>query len=628
MHSEGMAGQGSGHGPDTVIAGRYRLLSQLGRGGMGVVWEALDTSLDRKVAVKGLLYPGAVTPVAQAQWVNRARREAQAIARIGHQNVVAVHDVIEDGNQVWIVMELLNSRSLADLLREQQQLSVPHAARIGLQVLRGLTAVHEAGVLHRDVKPHNILFRPDGRALLMDFGIATFEGAVQVTRSHEIIGTPQYLAPELLSRTPEHPHTATAASDLWALGVTLYEMVEGRRPFDGATSYEVLIAVRESPAPPMKYAGPLAALIDALLRKDPAQRPDATEAERMLQDVTRDFGALDTPAAPRPARPARQEPATGAGRPETTGGGRRDRWKVPAAVLCTALLAGTAWFVWGQRDGTGAQGGEGAGKGRASHAAGADPRYSDTHDVLRIGVKRDQPGLSVKSGDTYKGFEVDLAKAVARELGFDEGQVQFVSVNSGNRSDYLRTGRADLVLATYSISDEREREEKVAFAGPYYQALKGLLVRKNRPYNDLSDLQRDPGAEVCTARDSVYESWIKTEGLAGQQVLRSGFEDCVKALLDPRTDVYAVATDDVIVAGLADKYHEKTKALDSLGGAEGYGVATDAERTGLHTEVCAALSKIMDTSAGKASTWARIYDRHLKPIMKQPAPGEPQPTNC
>ncbi|GAA2069063.1 hypothetical protein GCM10009801_18120 [Streptomyces albiaxialis] len=126
--------------------------------------------------------------------MSRARREAQAIARIEHQNVVAVHDVIEDGEQVWIVMELLNSRSLADLLAEQRQLAVPHTARIGLQVLRGLIAVHRAGVVHRDVKPHNILFRPDGRALLMDFGIATFQGAVQVTRTHEIIGTAQYLA--------------------------------------------------------------------------------------------------------------------------------------------------------------------------------------------------------------------------------------------------------------------------------------------------------------------------------------------------------------------------------------------------------------------------------------------------
>lgn len=630
MHNEGMTGQSRGNGPDTVIAGRYRLLSQLGRGGMGVVWEALDTSLDRKVAVKGLLYPGAVTPVAQAQWVNRARREAQAIARIGHQNVVAVHDVIEDGNQVWIVMELLNSRSLADLLSEQRQLSVPHAARIGLQVLRGLTAVHEAGVLHRDVKPHNILFRPDGRALLMDFGIATFEGAVQVTRSHEIIGTPQYLAPELLSRTAEHPHPATAASDLWALGVTLYEMVEGRRPFDGATGFEVLIAVRESPVPPMKYAGPLTALIEALLRKDPAARPDATEAERTLQAVTRDFAALDTPAPPKPAGPVPPEPGPVTGHTGTPGRRRPwDRWKVPAAVLCTALLAGAAWFVWGQGGGDGTTAGGAPEKGAvADQGKAGPPKFSDTHDVLRIGVKGDQPGLSVKSGKTFKGFEVDMGRAVARILGFGDDQVEFVRVNSSNRSAYLRTDRVDLVLASYSISDEREKLEKVSFAGPYFEALKGLLVRKNRPYNDLSDLQNDSGAKVCTARESVYVPWIKKEGLAGQQVLLSGYEDCVKALLNPQSPVYAVATDDVIVAGLADKYADKTKALDSLGGdAEGYGVATDARKTDLHREVCEALEEITDTSGG-ASRWSEIYVEHLKPIMRQPTPGEPELTTC
>ncbi|MFD6275728.1 protein kinase [Streptomyces sp. NPDC060209] len=669
MRSEGTAGSGPEDGPDTVIAGRYRLLRQLGRGGMGVVWEALDTSLDRKVAVKGLLYPGAASSGAQANWVSRARREAQAIARIGHQNVVAVHDVIEDGSQVWIVMELLNSRSLADLLREQQQLSVPHAARIGLQVLRGLAAVHESGVLHRDVKPHNILFRPDGRALLMDFGIATFEGAAQVTRSHEIIGTPQYLAPELLSHTPENPRPASTASDLWALGVTLYEMVEGRRPFDGGGSFEVLIAVRESPMPPTRYAGPLAGLIEALLQKDPGRRPDAAEADRMLQAVTQDVAALDSPAVrakpaepapmrtPEHSRPAPARPAEGAGaqsakpvdpaksagragaalpapvpaavRPEASGRGRRDRWKVPAAVVCTALLIGGGLFAWGELGGDGGSKGDtGADKGAAAAGETKSPRFSDTHKTLRVGVKADQPGLSVRSGNSYKGFEVDLAEELARHLGFKDDQVEFVSVNSGNRSDLLEAGRIDLVLATYSISEQREEEDKVKFAGPYFEALKGLLVRKNRPYNDLKDLQDDPTADVCTARESVYASWIEKEGLGDQMDLRAGYEDCVRALLNPESAVYAVATDDVIVAGLADKYSEKTKALDSLGGSEGYGVAMEQGETGLHREVCGALSDIMENSAGEASQWAGIYARHLQPIMKQPAPKEPRLTSC
>ncbi|MFD1832796.1 serine/threonine-protein kinase [Streptomyces desertarenae] len=622
MRSEGMTDSGPDDGPDRVIAGRYRLQHQLGRGGMGVVWEALDTSLDRKVAVKGLLYPGAASADAQAKWVSRARREAQAIARIGHQNVVAVHDVVEDGNQVWIVMELLNSRSLADLLREQQYLSAPHAARIGLQVLRGLAAVHEAGVLHRDVKPHNILFRPDGRALLMDFGIATFEGATQLTRSHEIIGTPQYLAPELLGHTPADPRPASTASDLWALGVTLYEMVEGRRPFDGATSFEVFIAVRESPVPPMKYAGPLAGLITALLQKDPDQRPDAAEADRMLQAVTEDAAAPDTPPV-RPVGPDRPKPPEPVDPIDPVKPKRRNRWKIPAAVVCVALLAGVAWSSLLGLEG------DSEAAGSSEEPPSREPSRTVYHcDRLRVGVKGDQPGLSVEVKGTHRGFEVDLAKEIARELGCKEDQVTFQTVTTDNRNGYLTTGKVDLVLATYSISEERERTDKVKFAGPYFEALKGLLVRKKRPYGDLSDLRRDSEAEVCTAEGSVYEEWLKEEGLGGQTVTRDGYDDCVRDLLDPGTDVYAVATDDVIVDGLARKYAAKTRALPSRGEPEHLGVAMDAAHQDLHEGVCAALKAIVGKSPGKTSRWAEIYNEHLQPITGQPAPREPELTSC
>ncbi|MFF2653546.1 serine/threonine-protein kinase [Streptomyces sp. NPDC058045] len=673
MRSEGTP---SGE-PDTVIAGRYRLRRQLGQGGMGVVWEALDTSLDRKVAVKGLLYPGAADPRAQSTWVSRARREAQAIARIGHQNVVAVHDVIEDGNQVWIVMELLDSRSLADLLHEQRQLSVPHAARIGLQVLRGLAAVHESGVLHRDVKPHNILFRPDGRALLMDFGIATFEGAVQVTRLDEIIGTPQYLAPELLGHNPAAPRQASTASDLWSLGVTLYEMVEGRRPFEGDTSFEIFIAVRDTPLPPLRYAGPLTSLIESLLQKDPALRPDAAEAERILAAITEeDPSALDgtasgsaavpggsgesgapvepaetsgsgagagadsgtgfgpPPVTPPPAAPDQPE-SPGQPQPAAAGGGSGGNgWKVATAVLCALLLVGTGWFGWTQWKG---DSDSDSGKDSAHTQPKPEPKpepepgsenaFRKDHDELRIGVKKDQPGLSVAADGTYHGFEVDLAQQIGRELGFSSGQIKFRTVTSDNRSDYLRSGRVHLVLATYSISEQREKDDGVKFAGPYYEALKGLLVRKNRPYNDLSDLQHDKTADVCTARKSVYVPWVKKEHMSDQLVVRAGYEDCVKALLDPKTRVYAVATDDVIVAGLADKYSAKTKALESLSGSEGYGVAMSGKDEGLHGEVCRALTDITAKSPGHTSRWADLYNKHLKPLMGG-APTEPDLSSC
>ncbi|WP_236591834.1 serine/threonine-protein kinase [Streptomyces sp. NHF165] len=644
-----------------VIAHRYRLEKPLGRSGMGVVWEALDTSLDRKVAVKGLLYPG-MAPVTRAQWVSRARREAQAIARIEHRNVVAVHDVIEDGEQVWIVMELLNSRSLADLLSEQQQLTVPHTARIGLQVLRGLKAVHEAGVVHRDVKPHNILFRPDGRALLMDFGIATFEGAVQVTRTHELIGTAQYLAPELLGPAPDGSRAATAASDLWTLGITLYEMVEGRRPFEGLTDLEVLVAVRESPVPPMKYAGPLSPLIEALLRKDPARRPDAAEAEQLLQAVTLDSLALDTAVGPGPGpgpvpghaagagagagagtaartagagagATAGDPPGPGSGR--TPGAGRReegarrrgDRWKVPVAVVCTALLAGGAWLVWGRPDTSGGKGGE------ASDAAGGGERYRDTDDTLQIGVKTDQPGLSVRLGttDKYRGFEPDLAKAIGTRMGYPEKNIEFVPVTTGDRDDQLITGQVDLVIATYSIDEKRNKDEEVDFVGPYYTPMMALLV-KNQRYKDLDDLQDSPTSEVCTARNSTYDGdWFKKYRLTPKKNLPGTYEKCISALEDRRTRMDAVATDDVIAEGYAHS-HPGWKTLRVSRDPEGYGVALkrsdDKSTRLLKRDVCRALSGVMAKPSTGKSQYETLYDRHLKPILGRSAPDAPDLTQC
>lgn len=643
MHSEGTTGNGAGDGTGMVIAGRYHLQRQLGRGGMGVVWEAFDASLDRKVAVKGLLYPGAVSTEAQAEWVSRARREARAIARIGHENVVAVHDVIEDGNQVWIVMELLNPRSLADLLREQQQLSVPHAARIGLQVLRGLTAAHEAGVLHRDMKPHNILFRSDGRALLMDFGIATFEGAVQVTRTHEVIGTAQYLAPELLTRNPDQPHPASTASDLWALGVTLYEMVEGRRPFNGQSSYEIWIAVRDSPVPPMRYAGPLTALIEALLQKDPGRRPVAAEAERMLRDVTRDFVALDTPAAARPPTepapgPGASAPAEPVARPEppvrppvpAPARGGQGRWKVPVAVLCTALLAGTGWFVWGRPDDSAAK------SGTAADKSTTEPRFKDTHAALWFGVKADQPGLSEKAGGSYEGFEVDLAREIGLEMGYSadpaKKEIRFYPVTSSTRAKLVTSkNRVDLVMATYSVGDERKKRDGVDFAGTYFDPLGALLVKKDNFKNIDSrhDLENDKSAEVCTAAGSTYEQWIKDEGVTPERNFPSGYEECAKEVTTKGNNVYAMATDDVIVAGYASKFGN-TKMVDTFdGGAEGYGVAMDPSEKGLKREVCRALSKIMEKREGGISKWMELYDKHLKPLMPDEyMVEEPKLTEC
>ncbi|MGW3736491.1 protein kinase domain-containing protein [Streptomyces sp. NPDC005148] len=264
-----------------VVAGRYRLERELGSGGMGRVWEALDTETDRTVALKGLRE--VADPAEREEWLRRAQREAQALSLVKHQHVVGFQNVVEESDQVWVVMELFAPRTLGDVLREHGPLTVMAATDIGIQILRALRAVHEAGVVHSDVKPDNILFHADGSARLMDFGIATYRGAPRVTQVGTVIGALEYLAPELVLTDPEERSQASPASDLWSLGVTLYEMVEGRRPFEGVTDFEILQAVRESQIPPMRFAGRLGRPIALLLCKDPDRRPTTNQAESLLE---------------------------------------------------------------------------------------------------------------------------------------------------------------------------------------------------------------------------------------------------------------------------------------------------------------------------------------------------------
>ncbi|MFI9625098.1 protein kinase [Streptomyces sp. NPDC052042] len=670
-----------------VIDARYQLLRRLGHGGMGEVWEALDTRLNRKVAVKGLLDRGAVGTDKQAQLMKRARREAEAIARIKHQNVVAVHDRVETDSQVWIVMELLNAHSLADLLHVEQQLTVVRTARIGLQVLRGLRAVHDAGVVHRDVKPHNVLFRPDEFAILADFGIATFDGAVPVTLSGELVGTVKYLAPELFDHASGRPQPATPASDLWALGITLYEMVEGRTPFDGLSLVEFLIAVRDSPVPPMTYGGPLAPVVGELLRKNPRQRLSSAEAEEMLRGVVHKTPAPrastlgisparppglapsapdSAPSAPDPVSPS-QDPASSAGNPEPPSQdplsppsphqvpqgpppgpppedsrtaedsrmpegrgpdrGRGRRWRgALAAVLCAALLGGLGWYVVNRSQ----QGGKT--DARTTEGKGAQPqKYRATHRTLKVGVKADQPGLSERTAKgVYRGYEVDLARAIARAMGYAPEAVEFRPVSTENRSSLLKSGAVDLVIATYSITDERKNakppEYSVAFAGPYFVANRSFLVnRKSKLHKveDSSDLIRDR-LEVCTARGSTYVDWLAAEKYNVTASRPNGYEECVQRLLNPASEVYAVSTDDVIIAGFAKKDPVRLKRLPSSWGAEGYGVAMKPEEKELKGEVCAALEKVMADG-----TWERLYQQHLYPLMDQAAaPNRPSLDEC
>ncbi|MGW6918241.1 serine/threonine-protein kinase [Kitasatospora sp. NPDC054939] len=264
-----------------VVAGRFELRERLGAGGMGTVWRAHDPALERDVALKEMRSSGHDDPERSAHMRERALREAKALARINHPGAVAIYEVVDDRPYPWLVMEFVDGTPLDALLRSGA-LTPVRAARIGLDVLAALRAAHAAGILHRDVKPANVLIRPDGSAVLTDFGIAALQGSHTLTATGDLIGSPEYIAPELIRRTETE---AGPASDLWSLGVLLYTCVEGTNPMRRDSVWEVLVAVCDEPVPPPLRAGPLAPVITALLTRDPDLRPDADETAGALSAV-------------------------------------------------------------------------------------------------------------------------------------------------------------------------------------------------------------------------------------------------------------------------------------------------------------------------------------------------------
>ncbi|MFF4446619.1 serine/threonine-protein kinase [Streptomyces sp. NPDC001502] len=267
-------------GGGAVLAGRYRLVEPIGRGGMGKVWRAHDELLHRTVAVKELTAGLYVAQADRDVMHARTQKEARAAARIQHPAVVTVHDVLEHDDRPWIVMEYIDGPSLADAAKAAGRIEPREAARIGLHVLGALRAAHAVGVLHRDVKPGNVLLAKDGRVLLTDFGIAAIEGDSSITRTGEIVGSIDYLAPERVTGGIPDP-----SSDLWSLGATLYTAVEARSPFRRTSPISSLQAVVNDEPPALRQAGALGPVITALLRKDPTERPSAEEAERMLLEA-------------------------------------------------------------------------------------------------------------------------------------------------------------------------------------------------------------------------------------------------------------------------------------------------------------------------------------------------------
>ncbi|MFJ9431324.1 serine/threonine-protein kinase [Streptomyces sp. NPDC101490] len=313
-----------------VIDGRFELVERLGGGGMGTVWRARDLALHRDVALKEVRPPDPAMAEHDVEGARtlRARvlREARALARIDHPNVVTIHHIVDagEGTYPWLVMELVTGGSLQDRL-DRGPLAPAEAAALGRELLSALRAAHERDIEHRDVKPANVLLRPDGRPVLTDFGIAAIRESTVLTASGSIIGSPDYMAPERIRGNAG----SGPAADLWSLGMLLYVAVEGTHPLRRENTLATLAAVLSDDVPPPRRAGALSGVLARLLVRDPAARPDAAELDRALAEMAPTSGA-GGPGLREAAPPA---PAGTAGGPGPSGGSTSFRLAPPSGPL-------------------------------------------------------------------------------------------------------------------------------------------------------------------------------------------------------------------------------------------------------------------------------------------------------
>ncbi|MYQ77610.1 protein kinase [Streptomyces sp. SID4923] len=303
-----------------MIDGRFELLERLGGGGMGLVWRARDIVLHREVALKEVRPPDPellrLRPDAPEMLRKRVLREAVSLARITHPNVVTIHHIVSspEVEHPWLVMELVSGGSLQDRL-ERGLCTPAEAARLGRGVLAGLRAAHEAGILHRDVKPGNVLLRTDGTPLLTDFGIAAVREATSLTNTGELVGSPDYMAPERLRGHDDEP-----SSDLWSLAMMLYVAVEGHHPMRRSSTLATLAAILEEDVPGPRQAGALGPVLRSVLVKDVVSRPDAERLDRLLAEVAEERAAPVVEGARPASGPSAAYTPTEAGTPAPTAG--------------------------------------------------------------------------------------------------------------------------------------------------------------------------------------------------------------------------------------------------------------------------------------------------------------------
>ncbi len=363
-----------------LLADRYRLGEVLGKGGMGTVWRAVDETLGRTVAVKELRFPGDIDEDEKRRLITRTLREAKATARIRTTGAVTVFDVVEEDGRPWIVMELVEGRSLSDAIRADGPLPHRRAAEVGIALLDVLRAAHREGILHRDVKPSNVLIADDGRVVLTDFGIAQVEGDPSVTSTGMLVGAPSYISPERArGQRPGPP------ADMWSLGVLLYAAVEGRPPYDKGSAIATLTAVMTEPFDPPGVPGPLSEAIHGLLVKDPDKRldepgvrglltraqhaPEVPEVEKtraMVLPADPQPTPTDAPRAVRPVRPAAGGPGPAAVPGPLSSSGVRRAGEGPRrvlAVVAVVVVLAVIGVVIGVVLSSGGNGGHGKGSG-------------------------------------------------------------------------------------------------------------------------------------------------------------------------------------------------------------------------------------------------------------------------
>ncbi|MFD5738607.1 serine/threonine-protein kinase [Streptomyces massasporeus] len=401
---------------ERLLAGRYRLGKVLGRGGMGTVWRAEDETLGRTVAVKELRFPTNIDQEEKRRLITRTLREAKAIARIRNNSAVTVFDVVQEDDRPWIVMELVEGKSLAEVIREDGLLEPKRAAEVGLAVLDVLRSAHREGILHRDVKPSNVLISDDGRVVLTDFGIAQVEGDPSITSTGMLVGAPSYISPERA-----RGHKPGPAADLWSLGGLLYAAVEGAPPYDKGSAIATLTAVMTEPLEEPKNAGPLKDVIHGLLTKDPAQRLDDAGARAMLNSVLHapekpEPEPMDaTKVVPLPAQPdrsSRKGGSSGSGGKRGEEAGERLRGALrsvrkaasgsaAAGAAAASAKSGTGEASSGSAGTTSSASDSGAGRSGTAGAAGTQPGSG-----ADAAGERGAPETKTASGGRSSGWPV------------------------------------------------------------------------------------------------------------------------------------------------------------------------------------------------------------------------------